>query len=369
MRDTADVDLAVAGGGVAGSAVCVAAARHGLRVVWLAPPAHRTAEPYGESLAPASRPILSALGLEAALHDPAHRPARSTFAAWAGPQLVERHAAVHLEGPGWVLDRAVFERHLAAAAARHATRMPVTVRQASVQAGGWRVVLSDGAEVTARFLVDATGRAAVLARRQARLRRHDRLIAALASLPQRTSTVTPTPATLIEAVEDGWRYAALLPDGRLSVAAFTDPQLRPARSADRREQWARLLPDGGWVRRWIEEAEFTFVSGPRWVNAGVVSADPPAHPDHDGAGSAGWAAVGDAAAALDPLSSHGMTSALWSGAQVGAASAAWLAGDHRPLARYRTAVRDGVDRFLAARRVLYAQPTRFADAPFWHARR
>src|SRR5207247_427230 len=83
----------------------------------------------------------------------------------------------------------------------------------------------------ARFLVDASGRASVLARICGVDRVSiDRLVGATMFFQPRDgsakSPVDPHGAfTLIEATQDGWCYSAPLPHGRLVVACMTDADI------------------------------------------------------------------------------------------------------------------------------------------------
>jgi len=81
-----------------------------------------------------------------------------------------------------------------------------------------------------------------------------------------------------------------------------------------------------------------------------------------------WAAAGDAAAAFDPLSSYGLTTALWSGHQAALAAAAALASDDAPLAQYAAGLRSAVGRFLAEQRAVHALERRWPSLPFWQRR-
>jgi flavin-dependent dehydrogenase len=77
---------------------------------------------------------------------------------------------------------------------------------------------------------------------------------------------------------------------------------------------------------------------------------------------AGWLAIGDAAAAFDPLSSSGL---YFSQASAEWASLAILSGD---FLAYGEAVSGYIDGFLASRRRVYNGEQRFADHAFWQRR-
>ncbi len=365
-------DAAVVGGGIAGAAACLRLAALGRRVLWIAPPLEEGDRP-GEQLAPAARALLARLGAAGLLEAPGHRPANRQLSAWGSAQLAERDAIVHLEGPGTVLDRPAFERDLAALAraAEGVERVEAALAGAERGPEGWRLSLAGGEALPpVPFVIDASGRAAVVAAPLSQRFRADRLAALVAFLPQDPeSEVAPTRATLIEAVADGWWYASLLADGRLALNYYSDPDLLPREASRDPAVLQGLLAGTASVGRWIDEAGFHLAGPPRLASAGTTWLAPVAGPEAAGGREgAGWAAVGDAAAAFDPLSSHGMTTALWSGIQAAEAADAWLAGDAEPLARYAAAVAEGVVDFLKARSRIYGMERRFAGRTFWQRR-
>lgn len=359
-------DVAVVGGGVAGSATVIALAREGLAVVWIAPRSEHREDSFGESLAPSGRVVLASLGLEDVIRDSRHRQSNATFSAWGSKFLVERNAAVHLEGPGLVLERESFDASVAGAAMAVTEPVNAKVRSSASCDGIWTLELDDGNWVEARFLVDATGRAAAIGRRLAPTVTRDRMVAAITRIPQRSVDVEATRATLIEAMPDGWIYAALLADGCMSLAYFSDPDLLPRGLRLNLDAWTSLIAGSRHVSRWLDDAGFDVVEPPRIVAAGTRWLERAAVAI--GETAAPWAAVGDAAAAMDPLSSHGLTTSLWSGARVGVAAAALLNGDHAPLDRYSQAVAAGVRRFSVEQIRVYGQEQRYSSRPFWRRR-
>jgi flavin-dependent dehydrogenase len=88
--------------------------------------------------------------------------------------------------------------------------------------------------------------------------------------------------------------------------------------------------------------------------------DPPA--------SAGWFAVGDAAAALDPLSSHGVYRALVSGLEAAAAIHNIRDGSRDTPEVYALGVITDFTDDLHARADYYSRVRRWAGEPFWHRR-
>ena len=351
--------VAVVGGGMAGAAAVLTLAQHDINPLWLAPAGPESGR-IGESLAPAANRTLAELGVTDLLAHPHHRRANATYSAWGGDRLVERNAITQLDGAGWVLDRPLFERDLIERASRLARPRQDSLADARRNNARWRLELASGETADTRFLIDASGRSAVFGRQVSTLKRTDQQIAAYAFLEQIDDDVEPTRATLIEAVHDGWWYAALLPDGRLVASWFTDPDLTPKHLTRDLNVWRSKITETLHISRWIKDAGFKVAAPPALASAGTTWLEPCA--------GLGWAAIGDAAAAFDPLSSHGMTTALWSGRSSAKAVAEEIAGTSGRLNAYAASVASGVRNFLEQRARFYSAERRFTRAPYWRRR-
>jgi flavin-dependent dehydrogenase len=309
-----------------------------------------------------------------ALASPPHHRAYANRAAWGSEQVHSTDFVLDPEGHGWHLDRARFDAALRDAARRVGAdvRADTTARLAAPErdSGGWQVRLEprrsapgDRAVVTARVVVDATGRAAHVARALgARRHRVDRLVAAVGLLTApRSAPEDLDRVTLVESVESGWWYTTALP-GRRRVAAFlTDGDLLDPGALRRAAGWwARLDATTHIVAR-VRAHGYRLRGAPRMVAADTGWLDPVRGP--------GWLAAGDAALSLDPLSSLGILAAVDGGARAGAAAAAMAAGDPAPGLAYATHSGRQRDEYLAARSSVYATEARWPASPFWSRRR
>ena len=356
--------------GIAGHAALLALRDSGRSIITIAPAPLASegkgitkdgGDRVGDSLSPAANATLRDLGLRDAFAAVPHRNANATYAAWGSSLLFERNAIVHTEGPGYVIDRPAFEKMLAdAVAPAGIIRREGALVRTERHAGRWRLTFNNHRTISARFVLDCSGRRAVFAGAVARRHRADRLVAACAFLPQCDTSIEPTPATLIEAVPDGWWYAALLPDNRISLALFSDADLLPRGLSHDLNAWRGALAGTRYVKRWLDSAGYRADAPPRLTGAGTAWLTPVA--------GDGWAAAGDAAASFDPLSSHGIASALWSGRQAALAAAAHLTGDGRPLRRYAATIDAAVRNFQMQRAAIYSAERRFAGQPFWQLR-
>jgi len=303
------VDVAIAGGGPAASAAAIALRRHGLTSA-IVERGDGSGARVGESLAPAVKPLLDALGLDLARDG--HLPCHGHRSIWGSDTPAEMPFDLSPYGHGWHLDRRRFEERLAELAG--VPRLTNT-RVLDIKSG-WRVI-TDRETILADFLIDATGRRAAIARRLgARIVRDDTLFAHVFFI----DAAIDDSYMQIEAAEDGWWYRAPIPGGR-TVAMFV---------SDHRTHATKTLDASSF--------RLDRVAGPRWL------------------------AVGDAATALDPLSSHGLGNALFTGMR---AAEAIVSGD---FAAYENAVDSVWRAYLSRRRELYAAERRWPSSPFWAKR-
>lgn len=345
-------------------AAALAARRLGASVLLLGPSPSGGDRP-GESLAASALPVLEELGCGHLVSSGVHRPNLVTYSAWGLPALAQRHAAGHPDGSGIVLDRPAFEMALAREVlAAGVLWLEEEVRGARAVEGIWSLALASGAELHARFLLDATGRAARIARHLASRFRADRLVSAWAMLARTDLDLDPTPASLIEAVPSGWWYASLLPDERLSLAFFSDPDLLPRGLSRDVGLWQAMAGNTHFVRRWLETATFPLTAPPRLASAATLWTAPTSGRRE----GAGWAAIGDAACALDPLSSHGLATALWTGHRAAQGAVAALDHDDSRLTRYAETLAEAVTGLLTERARVYGAERRWQHHPFWRRR-
>ncbi|WP_159461044.1 NAD(P)/FAD-dependent oxidoreductase [Streptomyces viridosporus] len=358
---TRHCDVLVAGGGPAGCVAALSLARAGTRVVIVAPvasPGWRV----GESLAPTARPLLERLGVLDRITADGHAPCHGNVAAWGEDAL---SAAGHPFGPygeGWHLDRARFDATLLRAA-RDAGASLHTGRVRGVQReqGRWRIVTGDGSVLSAVHLVDATGRAARLVRRLgATPIRSDHLVAVAGLLgPPVTGTAELERTSLVESTHWGWWYTAPLPGGEQMVMAVTDADLLAGSRLLEPEAWRAQAQLTGHIRdrtaRWEGPLQ-----GLRVLAAGSTRAEPAAGP--------GWAAVGDAATATDPLAARGIVTALATGLVAARAVLADRAGETGALDDYARRIAAVHAEYLTVRAAQYRREQRW-DTPFWRRRR
>ena len=360
--DLAPCDVAIVGGGPAGAATARHLAVAGFRVR-LCEAAAMPAPKVGEGLPPSARPLLVELGLKEQLDE--HRPSRGSRSLWGSDEIEEKDFLFSPWGAGWHLDRALFERQLLelAAAAGVDVRLGSPCVGIAGEAGAWQVTTLGGTRFDARYVVDATGRAASLAQRLGGRREHSDHLLAFACTFARAAD-DPDANITLEATAHGWWYSAMIPGlapSRRMVVYLTDPRSPTRREVAHAAGFERLLKK-------------THLVGPVCFGAGFAPLGPPSgHPAGSSrlvpCGGPGWLAVGDAAMAYDPLSSQGLKSAL-EGARQAAMGIELELGSRRECAA--TAYREFCEShwlfYRDRRRQYYQLEQRWPAEPFWARR-
>jgi len=292
------VDVCIVGGGPAGSVIAARAAQLGFSVCLVErsvfPRAH-----LGESLTAGVLPLLATIGARAEVERAEFTRVRSVLTTW-DHAVAER---VDVRESGMLVDRGRFDALLLAHARSLGVRVlqPATVRERTAHADGWtlRVEPADRAggpplRLRARFLVDATGRHAMLPGR--RRRTGPRTLALHAYWCGRALPTRPR----IEAGREAWYWGVPLPDGSYNTLAFVDAGLVRTTPAVPLEARFRALLSASGLMDDCRDAQLVGT---------VRAADATPYVD-DACVTPTSIKVGDAAMAIDPLSSSGVQKAI-----------------------------------------------------------
>ncbi|QSQ20103.1 tryptophan 7-halogenase [Pyxidicoccus parkwayensis] len=345
------VDVAIVGGGPAGAAAALTLLGHGRGVLVLEQ--SRYAPPrFGETVAPPAEPLLRRLDAWTSV-SPDMLPCGGVDSAWHADDLVERDTLWVPGGLGWHVERARWDEALIRLAERRGAMLVTGCRVTGVSVvagGGWRVH-AGGTTWHARFLVDATGRRAELARR---VGGHPRSAGSEVALAGRWSGAPDRETRLlVEATPGGWWYLAPTPTHRVACLVSDSEALRELRPPPL--AWRRELAR----TRHVRERAPAAAPALRGVRVEWRWLEPCA--------GTGWLAVGDAASTRDILSGGGMVAALQSGISGAETAEQYLRGAADALSRHVTRERR---RFLAHVRQSAAWQLghRWPAAGYWERR-
>jgi len=287
-------DVAVIGAGPAGSVFAARMAALGFDVCLIErarfPRAH-----LGESLSPGLLPMLSAVGLAEAVGRAGFRRVYDVRSSWEGTETT-RHDP---RGQGLLVDRGAFDAALLEAAVARGVRLlqPALARVHARGPEGWLLHVDGGGEtveLSCGFLGDASGRAARLG--GARRNMGPRTLA----LHGYWSGPRLPEQPRIEAGPQAWYWGVPLPDGRYNTLVFVDAARvrdEPALSLEAR------------LRTWLAASALGQGLQDATLRGPVRATDATPYLYEDCVG-ARHVRLGDAALALDPLSSSGVQKAV-----------------------------------------------------------
>jgi flavin-dependent dehydrogenase len=316
----------------------------------------------GESVPPPIKPWLDHLGLGTLFGQDGHAPTFRTYSAWGQPELIGNEFFLYVHNTGWRLDRARFDRMLRTQAERRgAITLTAAVAALAPEENSWRIGCGPAGTMSARFVVDATGRRAALSRLLGlKPVRHDRLLACAVFFEQREPADWPgADAAVVEACRDGWWYTVALPEGHRVAMLMSDTDLARLLRVSRYEAWRECVAKTRYMQ--------PLLAGARPLSPPLFW---PAASRHFGnAPQVNRLAVGDALSSFDPLSSQGIVKALRSAVFASYAIAdRFLREDESGMARYHALARREFASYLVTRRDYYRREQRWPDAPFWRRR-
>jgi flavin-dependent dehydrogenase len=308
----AQYDVVVLGAGPAGLATAITIRRETLARVLVADAGPATRERFGESVTPDLLIPLKRLGLLDEFRSGAHAPCPGSASVWGSDRIGYNDYILSPAGPAWRLQRRAFDEMLVRAAGEAGAELCWGARylQSFPDGDGHRLLLrtrEGKREVRGNWVVDATGPAARFAvHRGARRIVDDRMYGLVRYAKILAGSMTMQ--TLLEADEDGWWYAARLPDDRVVVLFVGDGETFRRLKASDHEGFERSLAVSMLLGPILEKLE---------IERKTYFATPVFSSRLDRPEGEGWLAAGDSAASYDPIVAQGITKALEDGIAAG----------------------------------------------------
>lgn len=357
-----EFDVVVIGGGPAGTSVASALTQRGVSTL-IVERSHYERPRFGETFPPEIQPTLAEMGLWQDFQAGDHLRSAGIRSVWGNDEPYDQSFMFNPYNEGWYVDRRAFDLFLAGHAKERGVGLALDatlVKCERSSSGNWDLLVRSGEQtftVLAKFLVDAAGRACVLARNFHRRRIiYDRLVG-IYGLFKSVHHNGPS-FTLIEATKVGWWYSAPLPRGCHVAAFMTDSDLCASLMMGQASHWKAQLDSAPHTRAAVASLEFD-------GNLNVL----PANSSHlDESCGERWMAIGDAASSLDPLSGNGVLRALRSGLAAGQTILSVLSGDELALREHRSVQQQEFRLYLQQRRAYYRRENRWSKEPFWSRR-
>ncbi len=357
-------DVAVLGGGPAGASAAIAVLQKGYSVL-LIEKSPLDGIRYGETLVPKVREPLVKLGVWERFLSDNHLKSSGIQSSWGQAELYENNFIFNPYGNGWNLDRIKFDSMMLRASEKAGAKV---LRGASViqssdnPDGGWSLNVQfkeSTQEYCARFMVDATGRAAVVAKQKGAKRvLSDKLMGVAAYFPTQKDESRYSGCTLIESIENGWWYSADLPEDKTVAVFMTDADIYARSKKQSSGFWQECLESSAYTKHRIQAGNMLSNLQPLAAQSAVT---------FPAAGS-NWLAIGDAALSFDPLSSQGIYKGLNSGIEAAKTIDEVFSGNREALSAYSKSIESAFAHYLQIRKTYYSKDQRWSGSAFWKRR-
>lgn len=297
------IDFLIIGGGPAGCAFGILAARAGASVVLVERDDYRQFRP-GEHLAGRVRPMLDALKVSRKEADTFTTVSPGIHSSWNGDEPVTKLYGATGQSTGLCVLRHRFDELLSRSAREAGATVLLLSKLTSIErlrTHEWNVTVTDAQRqkhlLVAGSVVDASGRNAFVARTQgARRIHHGDLVAIVRWLELEEPPARPHTMLTVESCAYGW-WSVSIANQMLIATLYTSMAMMRSAQATADDWWTCALGDTQEIDRLVRNCRSTL--GPTRVYSACPSRSSQLAGD-------GWITIGDAAIALDPLSGQGV---------------------------------------------------------------
>ena len=354
--------IIILGGGPAGLATALALRKYGFEVTILEASAYDNYRA-GEHIIPEGMPLLNELLIPKAVWESNSIKCYEVQSAWGGEDIYTKDSICNPYGEGVLLSRPAFDKDLAAFVNSKGVSLEVKARVNHLEKSdkGWLVEYRHGGnhkKMFADFVIDATGRntkfASVFGIEKIR---YDNLIGITIFCRPKKKEQVQKGSILVEAVEKGWWYSAVLMDDTLVATFATDADIaRKTGTLENRLQY--FIGSSNETKRILARyqriGKVHTVSAKSQILTQLVGNN--------------WMAVGDAAWSIDFLSSQGIYKAMAMGLKAANAIYEFYSGGPSALKNYENHFRDMFFTYIKLRAKYYRMETRWCDEDFWKKR-
>ena len=353
-----EAKIGVIGGGPAGSAIALRLAQLGHAVVLLEAasfPRHHV----GEALPMPILSLLESFGLRDRVEQSDVFRSGKSRARWQTDEAVTH---IQQGAPGLQVNRADFDALLLNAAVEAGVRTMQPVRAAKPQRGTdgkWLIPYRRGSNmgaVSAEFVIDATGRRGLMSRAK---RPDGEETTALYGYWQGAGL--PRAETLIDTLPAAWLWGSAVPGAGFNAMAFIDRKdAQGLNHHERRQLYLEILASSPLFHDCIQGQ---LVTGIRSCDASAFHRDEVVGKD--------FLKVGEAAFALDPLSSQGVLAALTSALHGSLVANTLLSAEgdaDAAIQFYNARTKEAVTRNREIATERYGAHPLAAISPFWQSR-
>jgi flavin-dependent dehydrogenase len=313
--------------------------------------------------------LLKDMGLWSSFIEQGHQPHCLSKSVWDNAVPFFYDSIRNLDGNGWHLNRVNFDNWLLQQASHRSAEVLKCSRLKSAKllsnGQAWHVETEVNERkilITAKWLVDATGRKSLIAKKMGLTPIAVDKLTCTWLIGKQSGVLAQD--SEIYADSDGWWYSSILPSQQRLLAFYTDSDLssvKTVRMPDALIQRAQQLPD---LSRTVKASVFS----DNVSQHGFCAANSSTLPQYAGHR---WLSVGDAAMCFDPLSSQGIFNALYTGLAASVSINAALSDKvfQTHIDEYNNALKVIWQTYLNNRSSWYENQTRWPLSEFWSRRK
>ncbi|MCC9071247.1 NAD(P)/FAD-dependent oxidoreductase [Flavobacterium sp. F-65] len=353
----------IIGGGPAGLATAITLRKHNIPCVVINNHMESTVK-LGESLAPSANTVFRKLSLGDVLASEHHSLYVGNNVVWGDSSLRQRYFFNEPYGDGRHLNRTLFEKQLQDVAIERGVVLLENHRLTNIIEEDNKIIVScsdsDNSTkiITADFIADCSGRASIVAKKMGIKKQTIDNLASYYFITEQSGESLKG-MTFIEAVEDGWWYAAPLANNKVIVNFMSDSDLHTTKSVLLKDWLFNKVATTQYLKNYFP-SKISSTTEVRIKTATTSLLEKP--------GGKQWIAVGDALCTYDPLTSFGITNALVSGHNAANAISDSLNGNTDSLSEYITSQMALFNKSVALLQNQYQSEQRWHKHPFWERR-
>lgn len=353
-----DTEVIIGGKGIAGLVVSLLLKRKGIPHLLLDRMTSRKQLALGETLPPSALPLLQSLDLLDLFESNSLHRTRGYHSAWGSTAIADHNFFFHTPFQhGLKINKQSLQEDLEGLTSENILRFE-KVTEVRLAEQSVTVELQNDRErivLQGRCIVEATGRnRALLKLLGVASREYDQLTAYSCHLPRKKHPKI-THSVFVESFEHGWGIVSGLSDEVQVMSLFSRQCVGIHKELREYSCWPAILSGTAHLRDFL------------YAGAGirVVGGDAGSSRAAKLAGKC-WLATGDAAIAFDPLSSHGITNAVYTAHRAVEAIARHLSyRDEKHFREYAESLSAIFAAYLGTRYELYQRERRWPGAAFW----
>lgn len=346
-------DVIIIGGGISGLILSLLLRRKQIPHIVLDRVQKQKVMALGETLPPSAMALLEELELLTFFQENALRKTYGYHAVWGSNTLQTTN--FFTSNPfkyGLKIDKQAIQTALKAKVASHILPFDLlnTIEHTKDKVTVTIAHKKEKQHIEGNYIVDATGRnRVVLHALQIPIKQYDELLAFSCHLPKKKHKHM-IHEVLTESFAGGWGIVSGLDKETQVMTLYTTKNTGLHTRLTNYSNWKTILADTKYLRKYLVK------EAPSTIHGGKANSSAPQQISGES-----WIAIGDAAMAFDPLSSHGITNAIYTAYR---ASEAFINPSYS-LQDYHQDMQAILATYLDTKNTLYLREQRWPEAVFW----